>query len=168
MVTKSIKFQNITITYRMALNGCYINGKFFKPNGTGPEKIAGQKWLGTAARWLLQKIPSEVFQKPASLYHDIMCKMGGNKEDFKTCNSIMRKISVAEVRSHFSFFNPLRYVATAMMWRNWFSVSGSIGREAFEFKTEIEIQNLEVKTINDFEIDAHLDLLENTGRLHMN
>ena len=132
MIIKKIEYRGLKITSNMN-KGVFINGVLYIPNGTGPSQIFGSKTLGKVSLFILKKVPSDIFQRPASFMHDIMCKIGGKEKDFKRANKLMRKVAISHVHDYFAVYNPLRYVADVMMWRNYYAVSGSIGREAFNF-----------------------------------
>ena len=127
------------VIQRKHLTGCIINGDYFKPNGTGGEKLLGSATAGKVARYLLKKLPSEKYQAIASLYHDIMCEAGGDAKDKKFADKKMRQIAIAELKNDLSFFNPKRHVMKAMLWRNWYVVSSST--ENFKYNREAFILN---------------------------
>jgi hypothetical protein len=126
-----IEYRGLTIT-PSHYEGCYIRGKYFKPNGTG--KATG-KLSDEIINKGLRALPSDRYQKKGSHPHDIMYEIGGTEKDRKTADVLMRKIAIYYVLQSHAWYSPLRHIHKANMWRNYFLVR-KLGKETFNYTDE--------------------------------
>jgi len=148
MSFESVEYRGLIIS-KDHLDGCFIYGEYFRPNGTGPEKLFGSERLGSMARSVLKSFKTDKWQRVASFAHDIMYKIGGSESDRKQADKLMRKIANSEVKSDSDLGFFARKIVYFRMWMNWRTVRKR-GASSFNFtKATPELETIEGKELKD-------------------